>query len=286
MIVSLAMFFITCQKETVEKREYPRLKTGSHNVQANGVRIYAEILAQGDEEIIDHGVAWNHVSTINLDLSESISLGKLNDSKLDVFIDRNIESGRKYYAAPYLITENYTVFGGIIAFEGVNVSSKSKIIDFEPKTGEAGDTVTIYGENFGIINRPKVLFGDVDAKIISNNQSCIKVIVPTCMEVTQNIVLVISKNRVISPYKFSQIFPYIIFFKPKTAKYADTITLFTENLKKSNTEYQVLFEEIVAKKILMTDTTIEVVVPMCKLEENTIYLKDYQRNTPTQEKFG
>lgn len=186
---------LNCQKETVEKREYPRLKTLKHSVQPEGVWVYAEILSQGDEKIIDHGVAWNTISTIDLPNSENISLGELNDNRFDVLIDRNVELGRKYYAMPYIVTENYTVFGELVKFEGKEATFKPEITDFAPKKGNAGDTVTIYGRNFSnIFSNLHVKFGEETARIVSNSVSEIKVIVPEIVLRSTKITLTIKWN--------------------------------------------------------------------------------------------
>ena len=175
--LSLFTLFIlkSCEKE---KYQHPIVHTGEvTNITSEGATFHGRITQMGSEEIVDHGFVWGMMHEPNLKNSNFLKLGKLENETFNAIAQAGFINKQKFYLRAFVSTPEITVYGGVITF--ISKGGKShEVIDFEPKEGTWGDTITITGNYFNQDKKNIVLFDSYKANIIKASNNELKVIVP------------------------------------------------------------------------------------------------------------
>jgi len=167
IIVALCLFVVSCTKEELTPRKFPRIKMLSvSDITITGAKLQAEIETLNDETIIDHGFLVLDNTSPTLANSDRISLGPVSEPVLaEALCERGLAKGKEYYVRFYVLTNTITVYSSVVSF--TSQGSKPPVFhDFEPALGSWGDTITITGENFSTNpSKARVLFENADALI-------------------------------------------------------------------------------------------------------------------------
>lgn len=136
-----------------------------------------------------------------------------------------------------------------------------EIID--PIIGVIGDTLSINGNHFDIVNaRNKVLFGNVQSIVIESNRENIKVVVPDNMESpTEQVQLNAQLQDVTYEAAFQLAAPKINAVSPLNATFRDEITITGDNFDFEITRNKVYFGNIEATITHADKNTLRVIVP-------------------------
>ncbi len=145
IILLLVVTGCTDSSEFGESLGIPFITTLEPIIDTTGVVLRAKINYLPDQEVIDFGFMWNRESfTYKHSLKHVTTL-----ENFELKIQSDLRPGKLYNYQPYIITEgNIVVAGNLVEFEPIASSAKIELIDFFPKEGFFGDTVTIVGRNF------------------------------------------------------------------------------------------------------------------------------------------
>ncbi|MEP4531882.1 MAG: IPT/TIG domain-containing protein [Cyclobacteriaceae bacterium] len=178
--IIFASCLIACDDLDIKRKDYPRLQLNEATSSVTGVALTAEILDLGTSPIISFGFVWD--TNTNLEVDSSYSAFLETDAKTGLYnlnISTDITNGQKYYVAPFIISEDYTVIGNILSFKGIGINETPRIDDFFPKQAAVGDTITVLGGNFSAKrSRSIVTLGDSRAKTIISDFDSLMFIVP------------------------------------------------------------------------------------------------------------
>lgn len=107
-----------CSEDEVTSRDYPRLNTlNVTNISENGATFRAEIIYRGDFEIHESGFVWVDHEYPSLDNdAESVPSEEIKSNKFSAQINTTLTSGKTYYVRPFVITDNYRVYGKQVVF--------------------------------------------------------------------------------------------------------------------------------------------------------------------------
>lgn len=206
----MVLFIISCEKDnTRTDMTFPFIITRNVIVHEESVSVQAEIIADGKEDIYHHGFVWGENEYPAINDRHVIFDSEPEEALYEFTITGGLEKGKSYFARAYLKTESYHIYGNMVEF--VSRGSKPPVIlDFEPVTGSAGDTVYIRAVNFAMGEQEdRIYFGDNEARVDSFCSEGIYVRVP---EVTRpenvNIKLETACGTVLSDNKFSIKYPW------------------------------------------------------------------------------
>src|SRR6185295_17492892 len=106
------IFVLSCTKETITPREYPRGFTRPvSNISSNGVVFQGEIFFTS-VEVTDYGFVWSNSWFPTINNSEKISLGSTTvPISFETTINRGLESGKSYTVRAYAISASFVVYG-------------------------------------------------------------------------------------------------------------------------------------------------------------------------------
>lgn len=140
---------------------------------------------------------------------------------------------------------------------------------FTPAEAHFMDTVTITGSGFHrILSLNKVLFGGVNATLISSTPTSIKVLVPFTNETMCSISVSVSGQSVISQNKIKVISPDFDLFEPVSGNYLDTIIIHCKNLNAASIS-AVYMDNISSEIIGNNGSEIKVKVPGTLKKQNS-----------------
>ncbi|MBI9062583.1 MAG: IPT/TIG domain-containing protein [Marinilabiliaceae bacterium] len=256
------IFCVTCQKEVVESREYPRISTLEvTDVSAEGATFYAEILSSGTTAITEYGFIWDTIPVLNYDHSEKmVRKETLSKKKFNCRINASLIKDRSYFLKAFVRTKDYLVFGEAVTFVS-NGSIPPKIYSFSPHTGHWGDTVSIKGERFSFKSN-EVKFGQLKAHVAFNSDSLIKVIVPA--EVNDAQVRIFIKTYDSSSGtkdSFHYLQPQLESFYPTLITFNDTVVIRGKNFNPHRTNTSVKLDSRDVPIAFLSDSLMKFVVP-------------------------
>ncbi len=138
-----------------------------------------------------------------------------------------------------------------------------KIETIDPIVGLIGDTLSVSGNHFDIVNlRNKVMFGNVQSIVIESNRENIKVVVPENIESpTEQIQLNAQLQDVIYDVEFQLATPKINTVSPLNATFRDEITISGDNFDFEIKRNKVFFGNIEATITYADKNTLKVIVP-------------------------
>ena len=268
----LAIFFsahlISCQDNIEGQREYPRVKTLEVvNINNSGASFRGEVESMGNSPVDNYGFVWSkNQGRLTLEYGETISLGNYSGERaFEAEVQTLLEPNRDYYVKAYVKTDKHTIYGVEVSFISP-VTEGPVIEDFEPKTANWGDTITIYGKNFWDSSSRKILFGSTPSKytefVIIENTFCFKAVVPDdLIDLNCNVSVGIGdKISVFEKDNFTLIPPAVITsISPKVASWDDVITIEGNFLK--NYKHLVFFDNVQAETIELSESLHKVKVP-------------------------
>ncbi|WP_224995644.1 IPT/TIG domain-containing protein [Cesiribacter sp. SM1] len=157
------------------KKSYPLIRTEAPvSTDGKAVMLSAKLLSEGNQQITDYGFIWEgNGITFQYSLFNSKSL-----QEFELLVDSDLEKGVEYSCRAFVKTTEVLVLGNSLNFSSEG-TEKPVILDFFPKSGGTGDTITVIGKHFSINrNRNKALLGNDSAYIISADFDTVKVMVP------------------------------------------------------------------------------------------------------------
>ncbi|MFC2124650.1 IPT/TIG domain-containing protein [Bacteroidota bacterium] len=138
-----------------------------------------------------------------------------------------------------------------------------KILDFFPKLGTLGDTVTIFGKSFiSNVDQIQVKFNSIQAPIINASSDYLNVLVPLELNKPQSKVSVkIGKDISVSDSSFHLTKPTLLSLSPDFSKINDTIRLTGENFSLFPEANNVYFGNYKSSVLKSTKSKLTIVVP-------------------------
>lgn len=231
LIFATVLTFIGCNDE-ISQRAYPRVKTLEvDNISSSGARFNAEIIAEGNGDIIEHGFVWDKMPDPTIGYSEKAVLQEsIITGEFSVEITTTLLEGSRYYVRAYSKSDEYLVYGKITSFSSLG-SLAPQINSFEPKVGTFRDTVKIRGKNFSYVkDNNKVFFKEFRSELISSNDSVIICTVPDGIGDKSVLISLKLANQISrAADQFELISPEITSFEPSMGTFGDTIHISGQN---------------------------------------------------------
>jgi len=245
LALSLFTLFIlkSCEKEQFQ---HPVVHTGEvTNITSEGAMFHGRITEMGSEEIVDHGFVWGMMREPNLKNSNSLKLGKLENETFSAIAKSGFIKGQKFYVRAFVSTPEITVYGGVISY--ISDGGKShEFIDFYPKEGNWGDTITINGNYFNQdINKNIVRFNSYNAKIIKASNNELKVIVPRELDkIYSNISVEFHNHSVLHKDSFYILPPIIDSISPVSGNKNTFISIFSNGFHIADKNNRIFLDTI------------------------------------------
>jgi N-acetylneuraminic acid mutarotase len=262
ILVFIGYLFLTCTKEEISPRSYPRITTYPvKNITKSGAVFHGEVLSSGDSEILEHGFVWGKNPSPNYNNSEKTILkSSIQSGVFTAEIESALEVGITYYVAAFVKTEEQIVFGVEVKFESLG-SKAPTIARFEPAEGIWGDTIRIYGQYFSsgrIVNI--VNFGDHRALIINESDTAISALVPLEITKSERLSVSVAGNIGVAEDPFRLLSPILSSVDKSTVLSFDTVKIEGENLVLDNMT-ELLFNGKKAKILDLQNNLYEAIVP-------------------------
>ncbi|MDN3641855.1 IPT/TIG domain-containing protein [Lutimonas halocynthiae] len=255
---------VKCIDDEIIQTEYPRVQTLEANrITESGAVLNAEIIYQGNQEIIEYGFVWDQEENPTIESSEKrIIADKITTGGFSAQVETTLKENKIYYVRAYAKNNEYLVYGINTAFFSLG-SEAANIEDFYPKTGNWGDTIILKGRHFSYLsNNNHVLFKDISSKVISSSDTTITCIVPDGInDENVSIYLNVANQQAVAKNKFELTVPEIQSFYPMKATFGDTIEFIGKNFSAVNEKNIISFNEHQAEVISSSKTKLSVIVP-------------------------
>lgn len=135
------------------------------------------------------------------------------------------------------------------------------IISISKSSGKTYDTISIYGENFGNkVGHSLITFGDVVAKVLTNSNNLLEVIIPEGVTDESQIGLEIGPYNI--DFEFQYLKPRLVDFDPKVATWGDTITGSVENFYQDLDKQSLKLNSQDVELIESSDSEFKFVLPL------------------------
>lgn len=226
LLFLVSMVLLNCEKDAeVKSKSYPLVNITNVTPYESGVQFEAVIENFGNVDMDSCGFAWWLANDFNINTAQTKFVSDITSKgeyKLDVYYD--LIEGETYSVRPYAIQDNRKIYGPLRTFES-NGSKPPVLLDFYPKSGDIGDTITIIGENLSNIKSyVTVTIGEYKAKVISTNINQIKVVFTKQLIIPGEVKLVvfILNEKLISNASFTIAGLEITDFNPKTGIIGET----------------------------------------------------------------
>jgi len=263
-VIIVIFSVLSCADDEITSREYPRVKTLEvNNISKSGAIFNAEIIHQGNQEIIEYGFIWDTKENPTIDYSDKRILAEeITTGSFTAQIKTTLYEDVNYFVRAYAKNSDYLVYGKNVKFLSLG-SLAARIDDFHPKIGTWGDTISIKGENFSYKSTKNyILFKDIGSKVISSTDSIIKCIVPEGIsDKSVPIFLKISSQLTEAKDKFELTVPEIESFSPKKATFNDKIEIIGENFNPIKNKNIVSFSGHQAEVLSATKNKLTVIIP-------------------------
>jgi N-acetylneuraminic acid mutarotase len=190
----------------------PEINTTSVINKNDSIQLLAEIVLGGSLPINKHGFVISERDEVLGLIPSILEMKQSESSEFRMVIPDTLKQGKEYIIKAFCENDKEIIYGNGLDFVGVE--KKPEIINFEPKTGKAGEFIKLYGLNLDCLPYElKVKFGDVEAKIVSQLTNRIVVEIPEYSVVTSCKLLVKLKTY---EYESSD---YFEFYGPKVKEF-------------------------------------------------------------------
>jgi hypothetical protein len=261
-ILLICIYWISCTREEITERNYPRVQTDEITNISNEGAIFKGEITSSNVEIIDHGFTWSNTQSFSI--AEQVSLGaKVGKGEFEARVERSMAAGTKYYVYAYAKTKNHVVYGDVKAF--VSLGSRApKILSFAPTKALTLDTIRIAGKYFGgKIAGNLVKFDAYQAKVLDSSDTLIVIIVPPLLNKEKSTISVtVLGNIGNSPSQFELAGPDIQSVSKPSIKPCDTLRINGTYFNKSTTQVFVNLNETKCTVISTSANQIKVLVPL------------------------
>ena len=176
VLIFACLFFTACDDDFISTRDYPVFFTDpASEITNEGVTLSVTLLNEGTSPVLSHGFQWGEAGGI---YNFKVELTDTDLSDFSVRIDSDLKEGVMYKYRSFARTENYVIEGEELYFESKG-SNEAVFTDFNPKSGEIGDVITISGNYFSLDkNRIGVILGGQNIDIEEVGRDFIKFKVP------------------------------------------------------------------------------------------------------------
>jgi N-acetylneuraminic acid mutarotase len=175
----LFCFLMSCEKSEVSPKTYPYVLMKEVHSSSEGAEFIAEITDLGEVPINRYGFIWSKGTVIdsNMLFSKEID-SEIRLGQFSLWVTSDLEEEVYYTVRPFIETQSQLVLGNSILFQGRGAMN-AEFIDFAPKSGDSGDTITITGANFSLSkSRVQVFLGADQAIVHSVDFEEIRFVVP------------------------------------------------------------------------------------------------------------
>lgn len=182
LIVSLYSI-VSCKRE--QDSEFALIQTGEvMEIDSTGVVLYANILALGEEPILDYGFTWTKKSDSGSEKNTYI-ISLPGTPETGVFSHRLtsvVAIGQEYIIRSFIKNAKYTTYGREVLFTSLGGSAPI-VYESYPVRGNLNDKVTILGEHFGDTKEDlHVYFGKYEGAVAYCSNDLIRVLVPDSLD--------------------------------------------------------------------------------------------------------
>jgi N-acetylneuraminic acid mutarotase len=262
--IAILFLLLLASCENMRNYEYPMIQTGDiTDIDSTGAVFNAKIADLGKEKVEEYGFVWDTQQEPEILRSEKYIINAVPiTGALKEHISTTLKSGLRYYVRAYIKSANYLTYGKEVSF--TSLGSKAAIIDdFEPKVGNLGDTILIFGENFSyILSNNIVKFNRFEASVISARQDTLIIIVPQGLKSTASQITVsIQDKEAVSASAFRLITPELYDFQNKTASFRSRINIAGKNFNSNPQSLHVYFDKYEAAIVEISDQNLIVTVP-------------------------
>jgi N-acetylneuraminic acid mutarotase len=223
-LILILLIVASCKKD--EQPIIPNIQTISANVRNDSIYLKANITDLGKSSVEAYGFV------ISTKLKPATIITKLVQKKpvilgeFSIVISDNFVKDSSYSVKSFIQVTEGVYYGDSLTFVSKNLYMP-RIDNFTPTFGYDGEYVKIYGSNFGAApENIKVLFGNIEAELISATTTRLLVKVPTYISPDNcQITIKVKEKQVTSIKTFFLYGPIITDFTPGEGKGNVTITL-------------------------------------------------------------
>ncbi len=299
----LLFSFSSCNQEEIRPREFPRLETlAVTEVDSTGATFNAKIISLGNQSIEEYGFVWGSSGSTNIDLGEWKTIaGSPSSSLFSARIPATLAKNKSYYVKAYTKTQDYKNYGLAVNFVSQG-SNGPEIESFSPSHADIGDTITVVGKNFSVLeNTTSASIGGVKSDPILMNHDSIQFIVPDTItsessEISISVSGNISKAKTlftINPPEIFSVSPTevinntLITIKGKNFGFGPAHVLFGETegnvVQVSKDEIRVRFPTNLSTGFTPLSLNLygRTVFAEEEIENKSVYIKDYLPKTGT-----
>ncbi len=259
-----ALGLVTCRKDEIATKEYPRLNTLEvSDITPSGAIFKAQIISGQISDIQEYGFVWDSIGSPDIAWSDKLVMtAALSAGQFSGHAHAALRKDGIYYMRAYLKTSKYLVYGKMVSFQSLG-SEAPVIHDFLPKSGTWNDTIKITGKNFRYkLNGMVVKLGNIPVPIILGTDATISVVIPPKKNSQSATLSVeIGGNVAQSASLFTFLNPQISEISPLLATFGDTISIKGLNLLKDTVGNKVWFNGVRAPLIYISKTLLKVRVP-------------------------
>jgi len=264
LLLSLSTVLVNCDEDEVTNRNYPRLKTlPITEITSEGAKFHAEIISQGNSEIINYGFVWGENENPNKEQSDrAIYLDNIEIDKFSKKIESTLKEGTIYNVRAFVETNDFVVYGTNVNFTSLG-SKAPEVNSNKTFTGTIGDTIVISGSNFSFIeNQNKVLFNDLESEVVFATDSTLSLIVPIGLKDKESEISVsIFGNKSAGQAKFNLTTPSITQFSPYEGTDSSEVKIIGEDFTHITHLNQVKIGNKKAEVTSATKTQLTIIVP-------------------------
>jgi IPT/TIG domain-containing protein/Kelch motif protein len=264
LLLLVTLTLLTCNRDNVTPREYPRVKTMEvSSISTEGAIFKAEIVFPGSGEIIEYGFVWGENDKPTIDSSEKkIIASTITTGSFEANISTTLKEGVSYYVRAYAKNDEYLVYGKVVSFLSLG-SGAPIMVTYLPQSGTIGDTIIIYGQNFSYLENNNILFfGNNKSLTLSASDSTVTTIVPDSLKESSSIIKIEIAGNISSlnePFKL--LAPDIDSLSKNTGIYGDTVQIYGKYFGNNTGQVKVYFEGRLAKIIGYSKNKLDVIVP-------------------------
>jgi hypothetical protein len=266
-VICLLLILLACKEDQLN-RNYAIVHTDPpSNISVKSVTFSGNFSNALGTEVTDHGFVWSKSKTLSLASSEAKHLGVPGATTFLTEVTSQMPSGSVYFRA-FIVSKTATVYGNLQTFSSANtLDIPLTITDFSPKSGVAGDTLTITGTGFSetlSLNKVNFIYDvlssggvTVALKVTKVTSHQIKAVIPANIKFRTMTIEVTSGTSTTTFNGFQYKSPGIVDV-PVTLRVCDTLIVNWESY--SQTLLAIKLNDFNVVPIKVTDTQIKLIL--------------------------